>query len=342
MTYALLLAGGHGERFWPRSRLKEPKQFLRLEGKKSLIQLTAERLGGAIPRNRVYVVSLASQRRRIRQELPFLKASQIIGEPTGKNTAAAITLGTARILKTDPSATICVFPCDQWIRDRRAFHGCLRQAIRRAEEGRSIVLFGVRPTRPEIGYGYIEVGPDGSARRFIEKPTFARAKRLLRSKGIFWNSGMFVFRGSFLMRALKKTYPRLLKLFSSLTDGSLRRFYATLPSVSFDAGVLERLSRIECIRVGFGWDDVGSWLTLARRLVPDQEGNQKVGIAFAVDATRNLIVSDHKHLVGLFGVSDLAVIRTEEATLVCPKSNLNQLKVFLEQLKRSRKFRPYL
>ena len=342
MTYALLLAGGVGERFWPKSRLKEPKQFLRLEGKKSLIQLMAERLGGLIPRNRFYVVSLASQRRRIHRELPFLKLSQVIGEPLGKNTASAIALGTASILRKDPEAIVCVFPCDQWIADRRAFHRCLRQAIRRAKKGTSIVLLGVKPTRPEIGYGYIEAPRKGFVRKFIEKPPLARAKRLIRSKKILWNSGMFVFKASFLKEALKKTSPRLLTLFASLTDRSVRRFYETIPFVSFDKGILERFSNIECIGTRFGWDDVGSWLSVARRVRPDHRGNRTLGAAVAVDAGHNLVISNPKHLVGLFGVSNLAVVYTEEATLICPKERLGRLKVFVEKLKRDRKFRSYL
>jgi len=342
MRYGLLLAGGHGERFWPKSRLREPKQFLRLEGNKSLLQVTAERLSGWIPRKNLYVVALASQAGRIRKEMRYLKASQVIGEPVGKNTAAAVALGCSRILRKDPEAVIAVFPCDQWIGDRRSFLGCLKEALRRAGKGRSIVIFGVKPTRPDTGYGYIKTGRRGAVRRFIEKPNLAKAKRLLASRSVLWNSGMFVFKGSLLLEALRAVQPRLLRAFFTEPKGSLKRRYASLPAVSFDTAVLERFPKIECITARFPWEDVGSWLSVARRTAPDRLGNRVIGEAFAVDSKENLVVSEERHLVGLFGLSDVAVIHTTEATLVCPKERLGRLREFLNRLKRERGLRSYL
>ena len=353
MIYALLLAGGYGIRLWPMSRLKRPKQFLRLDDKESLLQRTVHRLSAFIPKERIYVVTLASQRRQMQRELPFLKPSQFIGEPFGKNTAAAIALGSSHILRKNPKAVISVFPCDHWIEKEAAFHRCLRQAVRRAAEGKSLVIFGVKPDRPETDYGYLEVdlkkGKRGlyPVRRFIEKPDLSKAKRLMASRAVFWNSGMVVFKASFLAELLKAKLPALAKLFSvdPETPSAKRSFntlYAELPSVSFDIGILERFSKIECVRASFAWEDVGSWSSVVRHGRKDRDGNILWGKTFSVSARKNFIASDNKHLIGVFGISDLMVVHTKDATFICPKDRLGHLKEFVSALKQKKDLGAYL
>lgn len=353
MTYALLLAGGYGIRLWPMSRLKRPKQFLRLDGKKNMVQVTVDRVGRIISKKNIYVVTLASQRRRFRKELPSLNPSQLIGEPTGKNTAAAIALGTAKILRLrrDPEATICVFPCDHWIGGESSFQQSLKKAITRAKTGKSIILFGIKPSRPETGYGYLEFasGRDGvyPVRRFIEKPSPTRANSLLRSKKILWNSGIFIFKASFLLNLFQKTLPKTAKIFSIVSKSpnnqkALSSLYRMLPPISFDVGLLERSKDIECIKAPFGWEDVGFWLNLYRRISPDPCENRSWGSVFPLESFRNLIISDRKHLVGTFGISNLAIIHTPEITFICTRKRLGQLRGFLEKLKKVRRFRSYL
>ncbi len=340
MEHAVIIAGGRGERFWPRSRIDHPKQLLCLFSEKPMILETVERIEKLIPRERIWIVALKEQEEGIRKAVSGVN---FIFEPEGRNTAPAI--GYAAVHLSDEDIMV-VLPSDHYIGTVDKFLTCVKEAINLAEKG-FLVTFGIVPTRPETGYGYIEVGKkltDKSYKvaSFKEKPNFRQAQEFLKSGKYLWNSGMFVWKVKVILSEIKKYLP---DLYSGLMEikkgGDPIKFYPKFPKISIDYGVMERSDRVAVIRADFSWDDVGSWTSLERIYDKDEDGNIKLGDAVLLD-TRDTIVYSSDGIIATLGVNNLIVIRSGDAVLVCDKSKAQEVKRIVSELSKQEKFRKYL
>jgi mannose-1-phosphate guanylyltransferase len=355
-VYAVVLAGGRGERFWPLSRTARPKQLIPLVGRGSLLEQTVSRVRGLIPPERILVLTSAGIRKQVGAALrPFGKVS-VLGEPRGKNTAPALALASFLIRAQSPDAVTVVLPSDHVVASRADFIRDLRQGLRAARSDR-LVVFGVKPTRAETGYGYIHAGRRQSrlgrnafeVRRFVEKPVRNVAARYCKSGSYFWNSGIFVWRADTFLRGIEKHMPGLFEHLQTFKkdlerrtlQSAMRRFYSRVEAVSVDYGLLERSSNITMVKAGFLWDDLGSWTSLYRIGRPNSAKNVSHGDVLALD-TRDCVLFSGDGLIATVGVHDLVVVRTQGVTLVCAKERAQDVKKISEQLSSSRKLRKFL
>lgn len=327
-VYAVILAGGGGVRLWPASRRRRPKQFLALApGARSLFEATVERVRPLIPLERILVVTAAAQAAAARAALAGLPAANLVVEPVARNTAPAIALA-ARALERagQADAVMAVLPSDHVVTDETAFRRTLEQAI--AAAARHLVTVGIRPTRPETGYGYLELGTriEGDAcevRRFVEKPDLARAREYLAAGRYLWNSGMFFFRAARILEETRRHLPAVVQAL----DGR----YEDAPAISIDYGIMEKTTDIWAVRGEFGWSDLGSWLAVADVHPPDGAGQVRLGGPLvAIDAKANVVIGDK--LVALVGVEGLVVIVTDDAVLVVPKERVQDVRAVVAQL----------
>jgi mannose-1-phosphate guanylyltransferase len=351
-VYLVIMAGGQSTRFWPLGRRRVPKQFLAITGRHSLLQETARRLVPLVSWRRLLIVTSAEHAAAVRQQLPRVPPSQVLVEPVGRNTAACIALAAEWIAARGGDAIMAVVPADHVIKDAGKLRRSITAGAALARRTDSLVLLGVRPTRPETGYGYIEIGdrlPGGKAftvRRFHEKPSVAVARRYVSGRRHLWNSGMFVWRTSVFRAALKLCMPDL----HQALDGTwsrpaggwrrLQRVYRGLPSVSVDVGILQPLSvkghapiRILALAVAFDWFDVGSWGAMPELWGCDAEGNASIGKLLPIDAG-NCIVYAPERLVALVGVKDLIVADSGGALLVCARQRAQEVRNVVSALKR--------
>jgi mannose-1-phosphate guanylyltransferase len=346
--YPVILAGGRGTRFWPLSRKRRAKQLLALDGKQTMIQQTLARLLPLATPKRCWVITNESLRGEIVRQLPRLDQRQIIAEPVGRNTAPAIGLAAFILLRNDPDAVIGMFPSDHVIGDERRFRATLQKGIAIAAAGENIVVLGIRPTRAETGYGYIEAGSAESGgefrvRRFTEKPDAERAAAFLEAGNFFWNSGMFLWSARTLTNALKEHLPKTAAILDQIAGGfgtrkfteTFRRLYPKCENISIDYAVLEprsakgeENSNIFCLPADFGWSDLGSWTALHEHLVNKQHpenGNVISGDGiFTRDAQGNYIYAPAKFVAAL-GVSDLVIVNTEDALLITTRDRAQEV-----------------
>jgi mannose-1-phosphate guanylyltransferase len=338
--YPVILAGGRGTRFWPLSRRRRAKQLLALDGKRTMIQQTVARLMPLAPSRRFWIISNEDLRQEIVRQLPRLEAAQILAEPIGRNTAPAIGLAAFLLLKTDPKAILGLFPSDHVIGDEAKYRQILEKGIEIASAGENIVVLGIRPTRAETGYGYIEAGVPSQSdealrvRRFTEKPDGERARAFLSAGNYFWNSGMFLWSAHTLVNALEEHLPNTAGILRRIADAyGTRRFTATFKklypkceNISIDYAVLEprsakgeKASNIYCLPADFGWNDLGSWTALHEHHVAKrapQHGNLIFGEGiFTLDAEQNYIDARGK-FVAVVGVNNLVVVETDDAMLI--------------------------
>lgn len=342
MPFAVIMAGGRGERFWPRSRMARPKQFLNLIGKKTMLQLTVERIAGLVGIWNTYIVAGAEFKDLILQQLPQLPEENIIIEPYGRDTAAAIGLAAMVLGQKNPREVMVVLPADHYVGNMRSFHETLRSAIATAGRGEQIVTLGITPHSPETGYGYIHRGelfdtiagiPAYHAVRFLEKPDYARAQELLASGNYLWNSGMFIWRTDVIRALIGKHLPvlaeGLVEMEESLGTGlypqKAAEVYAKLPKISIDFGVMEQADNVLVIPCDFEWDDIGCWTALERYVEKDERGNVLQGRGVLLDTTNTYVVSPDK-TVALLGVKDLIVVNTRDSMLICHKSQAQEIK----------------
>ncbi len=341
--YPVILAGGRGTRFWPLSRKKRAKQMLALDGDRTMLQQTVRRLAPLAPPDHFWIISNTDLRDGILRQLPKLKKQQVIAEPVGRNTAAAIGLAAFILLRRDPDAVIGMFPSDHVITNDAKFQKNLRAAVRLAVEDGYIIVIGIRPSRPETGYGYIEAGekyPGGvmRVRRFTEKPNQERAEEFVRAGNYFWNSGMFVWSARTLARALlehlSETAPYLQDIAAAYStrrfESVFRELYPKCENISVDYAVLEPRSakgehgsNIYCIPAEFGWNDLGSWAALyEHRATGANDGRNIIQSArsFTMDAKGNYIHAPDK-FVAAVGVNDLVIVETEDALLVTTRDH---------------------
>ena len=353
VLYAAILAGGRGERFWPVGRASRPKQFVDLFGGKPLIALAVERLRGLVPPGRVLVVTSRDLVPATRAALPALSPEQILGEPPGRDTAAACALATAWVGKrAGEDAVVCILTADHLMADSAAFRRTLAAASEIAARRPVMGLIGIRPTHPATGYGYVELGapvsgpglPRGfrKVRRFVEKPNLGTAATYVRSGRFVWNSGMFVWRAGTFLDALRAFRPQLAEMMDRLAPhfgrrtlaAALGREYAQLEKISVDYAVMEKASNLVAVRGDFGWDDVGTWASAAAHFPQDADANAASGLARALAAHRNTIVNTEgdAHLVAVMGADDLVVVHTRDATLVCTREAADGLKALVRSL----------
>ena len=346
-----MLAGGAGERFWPRSRAGRPKPFLQLLGGGSLLDATLTRARRFTPEDQLWIVCGAEHAGFVRRETG-LPARRVLVEPQRRNTAMAIGFAALRIAADDPEALLAVLPADHHIPDARSFAAAVRKAARAADRASVLVTLGVRPSRPETGYGYIQVGaPVGppheglfEVRRFVEKPSAARARRFLARGGFTWNAGIFVWKVRTILEELERCAPDLHAALAPLRRSprgrgmaqAVRAAYRRAPSLPIDIAVLERSPRLWTLPVEWHWSDVGTWRSLADELGVDASTTRVIdGDALLQDADGNLVWGDGGRTVVLLGVSGLAVIDAGDALLVASLERSPELRGVVERLKKS-------
>ncbi len=337
--YAVIMAGGGGTRFWPLSRQARPKQVLPLlGGPGSMVARTVERLQPLFAKADIHCITAREHAEMLRGDvLP----GNLMVEPTGRDTAAAIGLAAVLLRARDPRAVFAVLPADHYVDDPGRFQATLRSAFAAARSG-SLVTIGIPPRGPSESYGYLQRGPrEGEAwrvLRFVEKPRADVAARLIASGDHYWNGGIFVWKADAILAEIARQLPGLsaaLERIAAAGPSSLEAEYAALPRISIDHGVMEKAARVVMVEAGFEWDDVGSWSAAAERRPKDARGNSFEGQAVAVD-TRNTLVysSDPAHVVAALGLDGFVVVHTPDATLVCPKNRADELKKVVEELRR--------
>lgn len=339
--YALIMAGGSGERFWPMSRHRRPKHALGIVGKGAMIAQTVARLKGLIPPERVLVLTQSYQLSILRQLCPQIPAANFYAEPMRRDTAAAVALAGVLIGKKDPDAVFAILPADAYVRDTMAFKKSLKEALLCAAEGKHIVTIGIPPNRPATAYGYLQTGKPATAtgqalcvKRFVEKPDESTAKKYLAQGGFYWNAGIFAWSLPVLRAAFEQHCPSLAHAIGALAHSrhfarDLKAVYPTLERISVDYAVMEKADNIVMIPAAFDWDDVGEWTSVARHHTADLNGNIVAGNAVLHKSTGNIVYGDKKHLIALCGVENLVVVHTEDATFVCDKNKIGELKQLL-------------
>ncbi|MBX3247332.1 MAG: mannose-1-phosphate guanylyltransferase [Myxococcales bacterium] len=349
-AWAIIMAGGAGTRFWPASRRDRPKQLLPLAPgeDRSLLRATLERIAPVVPLERVLVVTSAALADATAAELPGLPRENILAEPTGRNTAPCVGWAAAHVRRRDPNGVMVVLPADHHIGAPDAYLSVLARSLDAARAG-ALVTVGIQPTRPETGYGYLELGElvaDGvhRARRFVEKPNRQRAEQFLAAGRFLWNSGVFVFRADTILAAIETHLPGLgaqLRIYDQAAARGeestvVSETYASLPSVSIDHGVMEKADEVLVVPGNFGWSDLGSWTTAWELTEHDDRGNAAPEDAVLVDAESCFVRAPQGKLVALLGVSDLMVVDTEDALLVMPRNRAQDVRAIVDALKARR------
>jgi len=351
MMHPVIMAGGSGTRFWPRSRRHRPKQLIRIIGEGTMIQQTVARLAGGFPRERFLIVTAAEQADAMRAQLPELSPGQIVAEPCGRDTAACIGLAAFMLRKRDPDAVMAVCSADHVIEPGSELVRELKEAGRLAAERGVLVTFGVKPDHPSVRYGYVRRGdaipgydrPDFKAfalREFTEKPDPATAKAFLAGGDYYWNSGNFVWRVNDILEAIRVHMPELHAGLERIEPALgtpkqadvLAEEYPLLPKTSIDYGVMEKASNAAVVEAMFAWDDVGAWDSIARHRPADEKNNVVVGKHLGTDTEGCILVAENGHLLATVGVRDLIVVHTDNATLVCDRGRAADVKGVVERL----------
>jgi len=356
--YVVIMAGGRGERFWPQSRLATPKHLLPIVGDRALLVQTIERVLPMLPAERVLVITNRQQAVAIRELCPMLPAENIVAEPVGRDTAAAVGLALLLVRRRDPEATFAMLPADHAIHNTVAFRADLDRAFAAAEREPLLVTLGIKPTEPATGFGYIHRGPLRAGAeslfdvvRFVEKPTLEVAQGYLATHQYLWNAGMFVWQVPVVAEAFAKHVPDLWadlgRLDAALAggqplDAALAAVYPTLKKISVDYALIEKATGVAVIPAHFDWDDVGAWPAVMRHFPADTEGNVVRGLTAVEQSAGNLVVSTDDHLVAVLGVKDLIVVHTPDATLVCPKGKAQEIKSLLKRCESAEELRRFL
>ena len=327
-VYAVIIAGGSGERLWPLSTPERPKQFVTLFGGKPLIRHAMDRLEGLVEPSNVLVVTARSLVAQTKKALPKLPAKNILAEPCRRNTAPAVALATREAKKRGGSdAVCCILTADQLMEPEAEFRKVLRKAIGVAAKARKIVTLGIRPTYPATGFGYIDAAAEPP--RFVEKPDAKTAARFLKKGTYLWNSGMFIYRVDVMEAALREFAPDTARL---LAAGDWKRIYPSLESISIDYAVMEKTKDIAVVPASFRWDDVGSWNSVPERFEHDGDGNTRIGKTAVYDAKGSVVISTPDHLAAVVGLDDVVVVHTDKVTLVCAKSKAQDVKKLVSEI----------
>ena len=345
---AVIMAGGRGERFWPMSRLRCPKQFLPLTGDgETMLQKTVRRISGLVPPEQIYIVTNAEYMSLVQAQLPDIPEANLLAEPAPRNTAPCITLAAAVIRKRLGDATMLVLPADHLVRHEEICTDVLCRAAAAAEETDSLVTIGITPTYPETGYGYIAFSRAKDLPRgvyhvdsFKEKPDLETARGYVNSGSYLWNSGMFVWRTDVFLDAVRQHLPAAYAIAEEIEsacdtedfDAVVQKRFPDMPAISVDFGILEKTERLCTIPGSFGWDDVGSWPALRRVAKTDTNGNYRDGDIITI-GTKNCVFSGREKLIAAVGLDNIVVVDTEDALLVCDMDAAQNIKKITEMLR---------
>jgi mannose-1-phosphate guanylyltransferase len=344
--FACIMAGGSGERFWPMSRAQTPKHLLKLLSERTLVEETVRRLGAAVPRENIFVLTNEVQLAGTRAALAgLLPAEQIVAEPAKRDTAPAAALATALVrARGGEGATLALLPADAFIADAATCAGQLAAALARAQESGAIMTIAIKPDHAATGFGYLEMGaerasgPAGVVRevkRFVEKPDATTAQRYVESGDFAWNAGMFFWRVSTFVAEAERNAPELAQFIREFPTGDFSTFLAqrfpALPKISVDYAIMEKARSVETLLAKFDWDDVGLWTALPKHLQTDAAGNAARGAVVVANATNNIAISNGR-TIALCGVKDLVVVETADAILVCHRDAVQDIKKIVTQL----------
>ena len=344
--YAVIMAGGVGSRFWPRSKKKTPKQLLNIFGTNTMIQETVERLNGIVPEENIFVITNRVQRDEIIRQLPYVPENNIIEEPFGRNTAACIGLASLVVKSKCKDAVTLILPADHIIKDLDEYHRTLQEAAEFAESSKGLVTIGIKPSRPETGYGYIQMEENEIADNihkvytFAEKPNYATAVRFLESGDFYWNSGMFIWHVDAILNEIEKYMPDLHEGLEELKpslntpefNDALGNVYGKLRNISIDYGIMEKSQNVYLIKGEFNWSDVGSWEEVYQLSDKDENGNAVMGNVFTEMTVDSYIYSPDK-FASVIGVDNLIIINTNDALLVCRRDKSQDVKKIVDHLK---------
>jgi mannose-1-phosphate guanylyltransferase len=352
MLHALIMAGGGGTRFWPRSRQKKPKQFLNLVGERTLLQQTLDRIDVMAPAEQSWVITSAAHRDECARQLPELPAENIVGEPCGRDTAACIGLGAALIARRDPDASMIVMPADHVIEPAQEFRRAVQAGLQLVDEHPgALVTLGIPPTFPATGYGYIHRGESIGHRQgvgvfrvrsFREKPSFDAAHQMLATGEYYWNSGIFLWKANTILRALEANQPAIyaavqriaMSWYTPERENVLRVEYEGLTKISIDFAVMEKAKEVLVVQAPYRWDDVGSWLALERMQPQDADGNTVLAKHCGIATKNCVIVGDANTLLTTVGVENLLVIQDGDAILVADRREEGTIKNLVDLLRK--------
>ena len=362
--FVIIMAGGKGERFWPVSREKTPKQLITLLGKRSFLQQAVDRVLPIVPLKNILIITNEVQAPQVRRQLPRLPKENVIAEPCGRDTCAAVTLGAALVGARSTTGVMAVLPADHVIPEEKKFQQVLSDAFDLAGRGQVIVTIGIKPTEPATGYGYIHVGeplppPHGvkpykttfsKAERFVEKPNLEKAVEYLNSGHYRWNAGMFIWSFVTITQGLEQHQPDMAQAcqrwFKAAESGKLAKVlakeYPAINKISIDFALMEHAQNVVVADGAFAWDDLGSWTALGRHLKPDAEGNCAMADFVHVDATRNIVYdarTKNRTPIALVGIRDSIIVQTDDATLVAHKSQAQKIKELVAKLAASKDYK---
>lgn len=346
-TYGVIMAGGGGTRFWPLSTKAEPKQFLNLSGKDILVNETIDRQHAFIDKEDIFIVTNRTQAELMLSRTGGrVRPDHILAEPAARNTAACIGYAAMEIVKKYEDGVMCIFAADHHIRNEEEYTRVMREAVRAVEETDALVTIGISPTFPSTGYGYIKNSPIAGqpwnrVEEFVEKPDEETAKAYVKSGCYAWNSGMFVWKASTILRYFKELLPDIYDCLIQIGDALgtpaeqevIDRVYPAIPKISVDYGIMERARGVLMLEGDFGWSDVGSWDTLDTVRPSDENGNIAAGDTLLLD-TKNCVVYGKNKLIAVVGAEDLAVVEGDNAVLVCPVRDAQRVKQIVEQLEK--------
>ncbi|MBC8009242.1 MAG: mannose-1-phosphate guanylyltransferase [Burkholderiales bacterium] len=348
--FIVIIAGGKGERFWPQSRAPRPKHLLPVVGSKPLLVQTIDRVKPLAPAKNIFVITSAVQAKAVRAVCKGIPAANIIAEPVGRDTAAAVGLAAALVAARDPQGIFAVLPADHVIHDDKSYAADLKAAFAAAEADAVMVTIGITPTEAATGFGYIQRGekwktfgrrPVFQVKRFVEKPAQAVADGYIKSGDYVWNAGMFVWSVPVVEAALAAHAPELEAALKPIRAalakkrplaGVMKKVYPTLPKISVDYALLEKSTNVVVLPSSFDWDDVGAWPAVCKHCTPDAAGNVVRGLGVVEQGSNNLVFSEGGHLLAVIGVDDLVVVHTPDATLVVPKSKAQDIKALLKKV----------
>ena len=362
--FVIIMAGGKGERFWPVSRQKTPKQLITLLGGRSFLQQTVDRVLPVVPIKNIFIITNETQAAEVRKQLPKLPRENVIAEPVGRDTCAAVTLGAAIVGARSTTGVMAVLPADHVIPGEKEFQQVLNDAFDLAGRGQAIVTIGIKPTEPATGYGYIRVGeplppPHGvkpykttffRAEQFVEKPYYEKAVEYLASGHYRWNAGMFIWSFVTITEGLQKHQPEMFdacqRWFKAANQPAklakvLAKEYPEIKKISIDFALMEKAHNVVVADGSFEWDDLGSWTALGRHLKADAEGNCAVGDFIHVDAARNIIFdarTKNRTPIAVVGLRDSILVQTDDATLLAHKSQAQKIKELVAKLAADKKY----
>ncbi len=344
--FAVIMAGGVGSRFWPRSKEKTPKQLLKIFGSNTMIQDTVKRLDGIVKKENIFVITNKIQKEEIINQLTEIPAENIIEEPFGRNTAACIGLASIIVSQKAKDGVTVVLPADHIIKEKELFHKTILTAAAFAYNFKGLVTIGIKPTRPETGYGYIQIDEKEVSENifkvytFAEKPNYATAVRFLESGDFFWNSGMFIWRTDVILEEIKSYMPDLFEGLEKVEKeinspgykDVLSNVYGMLRSISIDYGIMEKSQKVFLIKGEFSWSDVGSWEEVYQLSEKNSNGNFTSGNIF-VDMTTDSYIFSPEKFAAVIGVDNLIVINTKDALLICRRDQSQEVKKVVDYLK---------